>query len=212
MTSIFSRPPSPPPRAPSPDHSTGLKPLPIRRSSTRPHTATGANPSDLHNLQLQRIPVLRTSHSDIGWNSQLLSQRPPQRRPSKGMLKFSTPPSSTLSISASSDSLDSLRTLGRPKSFQHAMPYRSLPPSPCLISNPPPPVLSIPTFVLTDTDTETDTDTDKSETCLSSSPLSDSREKRQKRRRSRAITEAKTLKSRIFAFCTPNRSTAVCTA
>ncbi|KIK68004.1 hypothetical protein GYMLUDRAFT_54710 [Collybiopsis luxurians FD-317 M1] len=194
MSSLFSRPESPPPRAPSPDYSTTLTPLPIRRKSpapARPSTATGSNPSHLR----QRRPTLRTVHSDtLRPDPSTLLGHDLTQRPSKGILKPSPPPSPTApSSSCSTSSLCSPKPLSRRRSLQLAVPYLSPPPSPTL-SAAPPPVPPIPTFVLTDKEGK--------KSPLEKSPVLVG-EKPQKRQ-SRAAA--------VFSLCTSRRSVAVCTA
>ncbi|KAF9076789.1 hypothetical protein BDP27DRAFT_1312587 [Rhodocollybia butyracea] len=176
--SIFTRPESPPPRAPSPDYTTSLNPLPIRKKSQvslRPSTASCCSDAS------KPKPVLR---------SQLLGHDL-ARRPSKGILKPSPPPSPSMYSTGSSKSLSNSNS-GR--SLQSALPYRSPPASPTLASAPPP-VPPIPEFRVT-ADAE-------------EAPKKKSRdEKTRKRRQSRAGA----LTGRFLSFCTSGRSVAVCTA
>ncbi|KAE9397147.1 hypothetical protein BT96DRAFT_996104 [Gymnopus androsaceus JB14] len=186
--SIFSRPESPPPRAPSPDYFTGLNPLPIRQKRSqgciRPSTANSSDDSP-------KRPTLRAVQSDSTPGAEFLGHNL-THKPSKGILKPSPPPSpSTFSIY--SHSSDSSRTLTHHRSLQFALPYRSPPASPVL-AGPPPPVPPIPSFVLTDTE--------KKKPKTSSQPVE------RKRRQSRAAQ----MTSRLFTFCTSSRSAAVCTA
>ncbi|KAF5390580.1 hypothetical protein D9757_002677 [Collybiopsis confluens] len=126
MSSIFSRPPSPPPRAPSPDNPlAGLTPLPIRRRSPgaiRPSTATGATSRPL------RSSRSATTTSDR--HSRFLGQSPLGRP--------SPPPSPRSSTSSSS------KTLTRRRSLQFPVPPLPPPPSPLLSPIPSLPPIPLP--------------------------------------------------------------------
>jgi hypothetical protein len=194
--SIFVRPESPPPRAPSPEYFTGLNPLPIRKRSQatiRSSTAT------LSSEQPKR-PILRATQSDSVHSPAQLLGHDLTRSPSKGILKHSPPPSSGSSIvSRHSSSTASSRTLSHHRSLPSALPCRSPSASPTLAI--PPPLPPLPSFVLTDTEKKK-LKKRKSQQQLTPEPVE------RKRRQSRASE----MTSRLFAFCTSGRSVAVCTA
>lgn len=194
--SIFARPESPPPRAPSPDF-TGLNPLPIR--SKRSQGSIRPSISNSNTGSLKR-PTLRSINSDSTPGSTLLGHDL-TRRPSKGILKPSPPPSPS-SVSVCSASTASSRTLHNQRSLQLALPYRSPPASPTF-NGPPPPVPPLPSFVLADTEVKS-----RMQKRESQSLTPEPRQQQRKRRQSRAAE----MTSRLFAFCTSSRTAAVCTA
>ncbi|KAJ3989648.1 hypothetical protein F5890DRAFT_1561625 [Lentinula detonsa] len=209
--SIFARPESPPPRAPSPDHCINLNPLPIRskrsQASMRPMSAAAFN-----NDVPKQKPILRSVHSlDTAHTSDLTHSSSTDDsvllghalsgsgRTSKGILKVSPPPSPSFVSVSSYSSTGSGKAISHSRSLQFAVPYRSPPASPTLAGLPPP-VPPIPTFVLTNAEEK---EKERKETEAA-------KEKPRKRRHSRAGGEAKSLTSRIFSLCTSRRNVAVC--
>ncbi|KAJ3710412.1 hypothetical protein C8R42DRAFT_691109 [Lentinula raphanica] len=217
--SIFARPESPPPRAPSPDHCISLNPLPIRskrsQASIRPMSAAACNndaqPKQKH--VLRSVHSLDTSHCSSEFtpsstnNSLLLGHDLLGRQPSKGILKPSPPPSPSFVSISSRSSTSSGRPLAHSRSLQFASPYRSPPASPT-INGPPPPVPPLPAFVFTGAEKEKDDDEEKDS--KEKGEKEAMKEKPKKRRHSRAGGEAKSLTSRLFSLCTSRRNVAVC--
>ncbi|KAJ3802017.1 hypothetical protein GGU11DRAFT_753144 [Lentinula aff. detonsa] len=208
--SIFARPESPPPRAPSPDHWIGLNPLPIRskrsQASMRPMSAAAFNDVPKQKPILRSVHSLDTAHtSDLthSTNDSLLLGHALSGRTSKSILKPSPPPSPSFASVSSYSSTSSGKAISHSRSLQFAVPYRSPPASPTLAGLPPP-VPPIPTFVLTNAE-EKEKEKEKLE-----KEKEAAHEKPRKRRHSRAGGEAKSLTSRIFSLCTSRRNVAVC--
>ncbi|KAJ3909881.1 hypothetical protein F5879DRAFT_984323 [Lentinula edodes] len=191
--SIFARPESPPPRAPSPDYCAGFNPLPIRSKKSQASMRPMSCDSDVS----KQKPVLRSVHSlDTAYNSsdathftnnpQLLGHDL-SRRPSKGILKASPPPSPSFASISSRSSTSSSRGLVHSRSLQLAVPYRSPPASPILAA-PPPPVPPIPALILPDAE---ENDEEKNEEKKKKKDAIE--EKSRKRRHSRAGEELDSL-------------------
>ncbi|KAJ4478261.1 hypothetical protein J3R30DRAFT_3480234 [Lentinula aciculospora] len=201
--SIFARPESPPPRAPSPDYCASFNPLPIRSKKSQ----ASMRPMSTYSDAPKQKPILRSVHSlDTAHNASGATHSIDHSRllghdlsgqVSKGILKPSPPPSPSFASVSSRSSTSSSKALAHSRSLQFAVPYRSPPASPTL-APPPPPVPPIPAFVLTDDEKEKEEKEKESE------------EKPRKRRHSRAGGEAKSFTSRLFALCTSRRNVAVC--
>ncbi|KAJ3739504.1 hypothetical protein DFH05DRAFT_1513610 [Lentinula detonsa] len=218
--SIFARPESPPPRAPSPDHCISLNPLPIRskrsQASMRPMSAAAFN-----NDVPKQKPILRSVHSlDTAHTSDLTYSTDDSvllghalsgsGRTSKGILKVSPPPSPSFASVSSYSSTGSGKAISHSRSLQFAVPYRSPPASPTLAGLPPP-VPPIPTFVLTNAEEKEKERKEKEKMEREREREKEAaKEKPRKRRHSRAGGEAKSLTSRIFSLCTSRRNVAVC--
>ncbi|KAJ3716315.1 hypothetical protein DFJ43DRAFT_1160091 [Lentinula guzmanii] len=215
--SIFARPESPPPRAPSPDHCISLNPLPIRskrsQASMRPMSAAAFNndvpkqkptPRSVHSLDTAHTSDLAQAHSI---DDSVLLGHALSGRTSGSILRPSPPPSPSFASVSSYSSTGSGKAISHSRSLQFAVPYRSPPASPTLAGMPPP-VPPIPTFVFTHAE-EKEKEKEK-EKMEKEREKETAKEKPRKRRHSRAGGEAKSLTSRIFSLCTSRRNVAVC--
>ncbi|KAG6903509.1 hypothetical protein C0995_005532 [Termitomyces sp. Mi166 len=136
--SIFARPPSPPPRQPSPE--LGYTPLPSPHVRARHRTLSS---------QTSSAPSLPPGLTTAKPRKSILTVRScndlPSSSRSQSIASSSTPPATPRSMHSPSRS--HFGHIYHRRTLSNAIPYRSPPPSPTLPS-PPPPVPPIPTFAL----------------------------------------------------------------
>ncbi|KAL0949419.1 hypothetical protein HGRIS_009480 [Hohenbuehelia grisea] len=159
MSSIFARPDSPPPRAPSPDFvPTALPspPMPNRRSRSGSRTPRSQHSSlavsSLPNIDRSLFAArscgnLRELSRAGSWDTRERTLRKPS---SLRMLEVS-PPSTPRSLPLPSPTRSTHSSTRSRRTLSNAIPYRSPPASPT-IASPPPPVPPVPALLLTPSD------------------------------------------------------------